>query len=60
MSRSDGHELRQKKLILLYIYTTVDTHIETIKFKKDQWMGSFLPRLTKFYFEYMMDKVFLG
>lgn len=40
------------------VYTDIDTHVEKIKFDALRWEGCFLPRLTKFYFDFLMDKIF--
>lgn len=37
------------------VYTNVDIHVETIRFDKMYWEGCYLPRLTKFYFYFMME-----
>ena len=40
------------------VYTEKDVFIESIKFFKEQWEKTTLPKLTKFYFEFMQENIF--
>ena len=40
------------------VYTEKVIFIENIKFLKEQWEKTILPKLTKFYFEHMQENIF--
>ena len=42
------------------VYTLKDLHVETIVFDPVKWENVILSELTKFYFDYMKDKVLLA
>ena len=39
------------------VYTSKDIHVENIAFERFKWESEFLPKLTKFYFDFMKDEI---
>lgn len=40
------------------VYTSKGLHIENITFQRETWAKNILPKLTKFYFEFLKDSIF--